>query len=89
MTPTWEYIKTEGLSVAENNHISKNARRGDYLIKKCDKWECLIGYGYLSHCSRPGCGWLGWTTRKNAAWFSKEEAVEISGKWRGIKIVKR
>lgn len=86
MTPVWEsFISGQ---VKMNNNLSKASRRGEFLIKKTDKWQCGAGIGYLDHSYRDD-GWGAWSTRKNAAWFTKEEIKEITKNWRGIKIVRK
>lgn len=86
MAPVWESFITGKTRI--NNNLSKASRKGEYLIKKTNKSECVCGIGYLDHCYRAD-GWTTWGARKNAAWFFKEEALEITKKWRGIKIVKK
>ena len=88
MSPIWELLKSGRENVGWNNNLSKSSRKGEYLIKKIDKFECLHGIGYVHHGFRDD-GWAEWTTRENAAWFTKEEAKEITKNWRGIKIVKK
>lgn len=89
MTPIWDQLK-RGLTHEErvfNNKLIKQSRSGDFLIKRENKFECLLGIGYLDYSFRNfGCPW---STRKNAQWFSKEEALELTKGWKGCKIVRR
>jgi hypothetical protein len=90
MTPLWNQLKS-GKTREErqfNNNLIKTSRRGDYLIKSCNKSICLAGIGYVDYSYRAD-GSVPWSKRKNAQWFSKEEAIELTKSWKGVKIVKR
>jgi hypothetical protein len=90
MTPLWNQLKS-GITKEErefNHLLIKSSRSGDYLIKNQDKYLCKSGQGYI-HYSFRGDGWIIAGDRKNAQWFSKEEVVELTKGWKGVKIVKR
>lgn len=71
----------------KNQEIMLNLREGDYLIKSTNKIFCFFGYGYF------GAEWDGigitMTTRKNAQWFSREEAVELISLWNAPNIKRK
>ncbi len=90
MQPVWDQLK-KGLTQEErifNRKLLLNSRSGEFLIKSTDKYTCQDGYGYINYTFRND-GWISPNVRRQAQWFSKEEAVEIIKNWKGYKIVKR
>ena len=90
MKPFWDQL-TRGNTQEDlnfNKQLMLGARQGDYLIKSQEKWYCLQGEGYISYTFK-NKGWFFLSTRKNAQWFSREEAVELIKKFPKFKIVKK
>lgn len=90
MQPIWDQLK-KGLTQEErtfNRNLLLNSRNGEFLIKLTDKNLCMDDHGYINYTFRND-GWISPSIRKQAQWFTKEEAVEITKDWLGVKIVKR
>ena len=90
MQPIWAQL-TRGRTQEERNFNIKlilNSRKGDYLIKSQDKYDCISGCGYIDF-SFKNTGWYCASIRKNAQWFSKEEAKELIKKYPKFKIVRK
>lgn len=75
--------------VVKNNELLRDSRKGDYLIKTSDKeWGQIEECQYL-HWGYTNSGSNTWGMRREAQWFSREEAVELISKYRGLRMVKR
>lgn len=88
MNEVWASMNDGSTHKKRSENIRKllESRSGEYLIKSTDKYLCLAGIGYV-HCTSRGNGWIGKGTRKEAAWFTKEEIKEIqlSGLYKFVK----
>jgi len=75
--------------IVKNNELMEKSRVGNYLIKcNCNKWNRIENSQYL-HWSYTNNGSNVWGKRVEAQWFSREEAVELITKYRGLRMVKR
>lgn len=90
MTPLWSQLKSGETKKEKqfNNNLIKNSRRGEYLIKSGNEFVCQAGIGYVDYSFRAN-GSVPWSKRQNAQWFSKEEAIELTKRWKGVKVVKK
>lgn len=73
-----------------NNNLLIQNRKGEYLIKLYDSY-CPCNSKYISYKYIGSNGdWFNFSSRKNAQWFSKEEALEILNIYNGpLKLVKK
>lgn len=74
MAPVFARMMSGAGFVRANNAMILAGRAGDYLVKRVGHWDnsCL----YLAASWRAD-GWIGFSSRARAAWFTAAEAVGI------------